>query len=220
MEIKPLNTVRFTKLVEESGKPAPITLWTEPEQDRDFTKAMHETRVVTVVQRNVGTKADYGLVGFFKEPLATYLVFPKKLQHPPETKVVGIKYEQLAEPKTKGARHKPKAEASPGIRMRETVASRKAESAARQAPKNVQEHHPEPRRPQPEAPNPPPQPPEPRLYRFRANVEITVRQILPVEVEARTAKEAHQLVKEKMQQLEPDLSSATLKKRASAPTRI
>src|SRR6185436_9594835 len=109
MDIKPLKTVRFTKLVEEPGEPVPVTLWTEPEEDRDFAKAMREGRVLTVVQRNVGARADYGLVGFFKEPLAMYLLFPKKLAHPEETKVIGIKYEQLAETKPKGPLHKPKA---------------------------------------------------------------------------------------------------------------
>jgi len=62
MDIKPLKTVRFTKLVEESGEPVPVTLWTEPEEDRDFAKAMREGRVLTVVQRNVGARADYGVV--------------------------------------------------------------------------------------------------------------------------------------------------------------
>jgi hypothetical protein len=217
MEIKPLRTVRFTKLVEESGKPIPITLWTEPEEDREFAKAMHEARVLTVVQRNSGAKADYGVIGFFKEPLATYLVFPKKLQHPPETKVVGIKYEQLAEAKPKGPLHNPKPQAHPGIPVREAAARRNDRPAQRRPLKNPLEHRPPPGRPQPEAPKPVA---APRLYRFTANVEITLRQVLPVEVEAGTAKEAARLVKEKMAQLQPDLGSATLKRRASAPKKV
>src|SRR5688572_32734665 len=119
MQIKPLKTVRFTQLIERAGKPVSVTLWTAPEDDRNFSKAMHEERVLTVIQRNVGPKADYGLVGFFKQPLATYLVFPKKLPYEPETKVVGIKYEQLAEAKPRGPLHKPKPEGPPGVPMRE-----------------------------------------------------------------------------------------------------
>jgi len=99
MEIKPKKTVRFTQVVEAAGRPVPVTLWTEPEKDKAFSKAMREHRVLTVIQRNAGSKTDYGLVGFFKEPLATYMVFPKKLAYPAETKVVGIKYDQLAESK-------------------------------------------------------------------------------------------------------------------------
>jgi hypothetical protein len=217
MEIKPLRTVRFTNVVEESGKPIPITLWTEPEEDRDFAKALRGERVLTVIQRNAGAKADYGLVGLFKEPLATYLVFPKKLQHPPETKVIGIKYEQLAEAKPKGPLHRPKARGRPGIPMREAATQRKVNRPKQPGSKDAFERDQRPERPQRDVHKPPP---EPRLYRFGAKVEITLRQVLPVEVEARTAKEAAQLVKEKMAALQPDLASAALKRRASALRKI
>ena len=123
MEIKPLKTVRFTQLVETAGKPVAVTLWTAPKDDPDFSKAMREERVLTVIQRNVGAKADYGLVGFFEQPLATYLVFPKRLPYPPETKVVGIKYDQLAEPQPSGPLHKPKPEKRPSTPTIWTVRS-------------------------------------------------------------------------------------------------
>lgn len=203
MQIKPLKTVRFTKLVEESGHPVSVTLWTAPDEDREFSKAMREDRVLTIMQRSVGAKADYGLVGFFKASLAGYLVFPKKLRHPAETKVVGIKYDQLAEEKPRGPLHKSTVERPTGIPHRAPAAPTQTKPAPESPP-----------------PKPSPSPVKPTLYRFRANVELTFRQIIPVEVEAQTTKEATQLVKEKMATLEPDPATATLKRHASAPRRL
>lgn len=97
------KTVRFDKLIAESGNPEPATLWVEPEKDPDFMKAVKGRRIVTLCQPNVGAKKDFGLIGFSKEKNATYLVFPKKLKPPEDSKVVGIKYEKLADPKPKGA---------------------------------------------------------------------------------------------------------------------
>ena len=51
-----------------------MTLWTKPEQDRDFMRAGKENRVMTVIQHNVGTKKDFGLVGFFPKDKAALLV--------------------------------------------------------------------------------------------------------------------------------------------------
>ncbi len=217
MEIKSLKTIRFTKLVKESGKPVPVTLWTAPEEDREFAKAIREERVLTVVQRNVGAKADYGLVGFFKEPLATYLVFPRKLAHPPETRVIGIKYDELAEEKPKGPLHKPKAHEPPQVRMRAAVTARK-EKEEQEQPQSPKTRSSEPE--QPTQKPLPPSPPPPQLHLYRANVEITTRQVLRIEVEAASVKEAAQIVKEKVAQLQPDLATATIKKRIGAPKKI
>lgn len=228
MEVKPLKTVRFTKVVEESGQPEPVTLWTAPEEDRDFARAMREGRVLTVVQRNQGTKADYGLVGFFQEPLAAFLVFPKKLPHEAGTKVVGIKYEQLAESKPKGPVHKPKPEGPPGVRMQESVTPQGEKAPeGRAKAERIAAAHPEPEQPKAKKPEPapvptpprppPPPPPPPKLYRFRGAIEITLKQVIPVEVEATTAKEAARLMREKMEEAQPSLESAKVKKRLTPP---
>jgi hypothetical protein len=83
------KTVRFDALVGQTGQPVQVTLWTKPEEDRDFMRAVKEKRVVTVIQHNVGTKKDYGLVGFHPQDRATYLIFRKPLGLPDETKIVG-----------------------------------------------------------------------------------------------------------------------------------
>lgn len=97
MEPLPKKTVRFAQLISDSGRPEIVTLWAPPETNRDFMKAVKENRVLTLIQRNVGSKTDYGLIGFFKEQQVSYLVFPKRLAHAHETKVIGIKYEELGE---------------------------------------------------------------------------------------------------------------------------
>src|SRR4051794_33559316 len=115
MSVVPKKTVRFTELVKEVGRPEQVTLWTPPQKDPAFWKAVQQHRVVTVIQRNIGSKKDYGLVGFFQQPLATFLVFDKKITHPDETKVVGIKYDQLRESPPRGGVFKPSFERPPGL---------------------------------------------------------------------------------------------------------
>src|SRR5688572_13228618 len=113
------KTVRFDALVQKSGEPEQVTLWTKPEDDRDFMKAVKSGRVVTLVQHNVGTKKDYGVVGFSRERNAAYLVFPKPLEPDEKTRVVGIKYQSIAAEKPKGPIYKPKKQGAPGIPMQE-----------------------------------------------------------------------------------------------------
>src|SRR5262245_43007130 len=93
------KTVRFADLVRTSGRPQVTTLWTDPRRDRVFSKAIRETRVLTVMIENVGSKRDAGRIGFHKEKNAAYLVFPEELPRNPNARVVGIKYDQLALPK-------------------------------------------------------------------------------------------------------------------------
>lgn len=89
------KTVRFAELVKAAGKPYVATLWTNPKNDRHFTRAVRENRVLTVRQP-VGThKKDFGVVGFHEEKNASYFVFPKRLRAHPQTQVIGIKYDLL-----------------------------------------------------------------------------------------------------------------------------
>jgi len=213
MEIKQLKTVRFSQVVEVAGKPLPVTLWTAPEEDYDFSKAVHEQRVLTVIQRNVDAKADYGLVGFFKQPLATYLVFPKKIPYPSETKVIGIKYEQLAEPKVSGPIYKPKPQKHPGIPLREKASAQTHTEVDRSAAPSQRTTL------KPESPKPQP-PPPPTQFRFRAEVQLVTRQVVPIEVEARSATEAARLLKEKASELQPESTNTTVTRRISKPKRV
>src|SRR6185369_8206161 len=90
--------VRFSQLVEASGKPETLALWTDPRKNLSFVKAMKENRVLTVIQKPTGTKKDFGQVGFHPQPFASYLVFPKRLPTPPDSHVIGLKYHLIADP--------------------------------------------------------------------------------------------------------------------------
>lgn len=92
----PMKTVRFAELVAKAGAPEAHQMWVPPAKDAAFQRALKAHRVLTVHQENVGTKKDYGVVGFHEEPHAQFLVFPKSLREFEGRRVVGVKYELLA----------------------------------------------------------------------------------------------------------------------------
>lgn len=91
-----MKTARFTELVKKAGAPDSYLLWIPPKEDKVFQRAVKEHRVLTVHQENVGTKKDYGVVGFHEESNAQYLVFPKSLKTFVDRRIVGINYDLLA----------------------------------------------------------------------------------------------------------------------------
>lgn len=93
-----MSTVRFSNIVERSGQPAPYTLWTDPKKDKEFQRALKAHRVMTVHQETVGTKSDYGEVGFTGDKNASLLMFPKSLAPFDGKRVIGIKYDLLDSP--------------------------------------------------------------------------------------------------------------------------
>jgi hypothetical protein len=95
------KTIRFSELVKTSGKPEVVTLWADPKTDKPFMDLVKRKRVVTLLQKPTGGKADFGLVGFHPQPFATFLVFPKTLKCEEGLRIVGIKYELLDLPISK-----------------------------------------------------------------------------------------------------------------------
>src|SRR5688572_17278959 len=94
-----MKTVRFSLVVKKSGQPEPHTLWTKPESDRELQQALKSNRVMTVHQSSVGTRKDYGTVGFAKSSGGgEILIFPKSLKTFEGKRVVGVKYDLLQEP--------------------------------------------------------------------------------------------------------------------------
>jgi len=100
----PKKERRFRELVEASGKPEVFALWTAPQKDRSFMKAVKENRVLTVIQEPRSKRKDFGLIGFHKNPCATYLVFPKPLEREDQIRVVGINYDWVQRPKSASPR--------------------------------------------------------------------------------------------------------------------
>jgi hypothetical protein len=94
-----MKTVRFTKLVQECGAPKNHLVLADPEKDTELQRAAKAKRVVTVLQENVGTKADHGVVALEVGPGRQYLLFPKSLKAHAGAGVVGIKYDLIHEPK-------------------------------------------------------------------------------------------------------------------------
>lgn len=92
--------IRFSELVKKSGRPETVTLWTKPEDNPPFMKAVRENRVLTLVLKPNGNHPDYGEIAFHQGPNALYLVFAKSLPKVSGARVVGIKYDLFAEQTT------------------------------------------------------------------------------------------------------------------------
>lgn len=101
-------TVRFLKVVEAAGKPQAHTLWGGLDSDAEFQRAVKARRVMTIRQANVGTKKDFGLVGFSQEGPAQFLVFPRSLKPFEGRRVIGINYDLFAPAPAPGAAWKMK----------------------------------------------------------------------------------------------------------------
>jgi hypothetical protein len=96
------GSARFAALVKAVGRPHAVTLWTRPEDDPEFMRAVRDERVVTITQSNVGQRKDYGEVGFIQKPGTAYLVFPKSLKGFEGKRIVGINYDLLDEAPPRG----------------------------------------------------------------------------------------------------------------------
>jgi hypothetical protein len=197
------GTVRLDQLIKSSGKPEAITLWTRPEDNPEFMRAVKQHRVMTVIQRNVGTKKDYGLVGFFPKELAAFWIFPKPLDFPNETKVIGINYDRLATSEPRGTLYKPKPKRRyPGIPLRKERTS----PAASKIESNS-------------APAKPKTPPPPKQFAFRGRARITATQDLDLEAKASSAAEASSHLKAQVEQLAIDPAKAKISRKFSRPTK-
>lgn len=102
MNLAKTGTVRFTKIVEAVGKPEVVSLWTNPERDKNFMTAVRQNRVMSVKQETVGSAKDFGVVGFLREKNVSYLVFPKSLKEFEDRRVVGINYDLIGTPEPIG----------------------------------------------------------------------------------------------------------------------
>lgn len=98
--------MRFSQVVEQSGKPEVYLLLVDPKKDPDFQKALKADRVMTI-QRG---KTDYGTVGYTAGAQIQVLLFPRALKIPVDAHVVGIRYDLLKDhPAQKHSRPEPKA---------------------------------------------------------------------------------------------------------------
>ena len=94
---QPMKTTRFADVVEKAGKPTPYALWQPPAKDPVFQKALKAHRVMTVHHETVGQAKDYATVGYTKDKQALLFLFPKSMKRFEGRRIVGIKYELVAE---------------------------------------------------------------------------------------------------------------------------
>jgi hypothetical protein len=89
------KTVRFTRVVERSGKPHVHTLWVAPEKDAELQRALEAHRVMAVEPAGTAGKTDLGVVGFAarEHQGAQILIFPKSLKPFEGARVVGVKFD-------------------------------------------------------------------------------------------------------------------------------
>jgi hypothetical protein len=90
-----MKSVRFSKVVEKSGKPEVYLLMSET--DPDFNKALKAGKIMSLSDESHGSGTEYGTVGYDKKRHGQLLIFPKSLKAFSEAKIIGIKYDLFAE---------------------------------------------------------------------------------------------------------------------------
>jgi hypothetical protein len=129
------------------------TLWVPPKKDPDFKRALEAHRVMTLEQTPGGGKADFGTIGFDeKHETGQFLIFPKSLRSFEGSRVIGVKFDLIEQPKLAPAdlpkRRAPPARAKPRKRSVQPAAA----TPPRQSP--VASPHPKPAPPPAEKPSP------------------------------------------------------------------
>jgi len=95
MKLLKTKTVRFSQVIEKSGKPGVYTLWQKPSADRHLQAQLKNNRVMTILKTESGT--DFGIAGFKEKKGANYLVFPKSLKSFADKRVVGIDWTLISQ---------------------------------------------------------------------------------------------------------------------------
>ena len=182
MKVVSKTAVRFQALIKASGEPEMLVFWSDPARDKGFQKAVRENRVVTLRQFNVGTKKDFGRIGFFAEGHSSYIRFPKRLKYAPGTRVVGIKYEAIKTPppkdplpplKKQATRPQPRSQPAPSFQESEKQA---------------------------------PAPPDKPLRVYEGLARIVIRKEIAHEVSAASPAEARRLLESWLKEEKPDWS--------------
>jgi hypothetical protein len=90
-----MKSVRFSKVVEKSGRPEVYLLLSQT--DADFNKALEAGKIMSLSDESHGAGTEYGTVGYDEKRHGQLLVFPKSLKPFADAKIIGIKYDLFAE---------------------------------------------------------------------------------------------------------------------------
>ena len=194
--------VRFSDLVKHFDPAQLMTLWSDPKTDKSFMRAVAENRVITITLHNVGTRKDFGIVGFDPKPSATWVVFAKPLSAATGTKVIGVKYELLEEPPVKDP-----------VSLSSSQPSRKVGPATPKPDKAVFERTNTDKK---VIACPAPKPPQ----KFKVAISVTTKSQVEKEIEAENAKEARALALEEMKKEPVDLASAAITRRVISAKKL
>jgi hypothetical protein len=97
MKIIKAKQVRFQAVVAKAGAPHTFTPWGDPQKDSDFQKALNQERVMTIHGVNVGSRKEFGTVGFNEGANSTFLIFPKSLKSFEGARVIGVDFGKIEE---------------------------------------------------------------------------------------------------------------------------
>jgi hypothetical protein len=127
-----MKTVRFTHVIEASGRPEVYLLLLDPKKDAEFQRALKAHRIMTLHQTG---PTDFGTVGYEPGAKGQQLLFPRSLKKFAAQRVVGIDYGQLKEESAPA--RKPVGTTSPKTKAVALTRPKKKSSTA--APKPVAE---------------------------------------------------------------------------------
>jgi hypothetical protein len=116
-----MKSVRFSKVVEESGKPEVYLLMSET--DSDFHKALEAGKIMSLSGESHRSGPEYGTVGYDKARYGQLLLFPKSLKSFTDAKIIGIKYDLFAQDGGSDEN-----EASPRLKEEKKVTKKRSDS--------------------------------------------------------------------------------------------
>jgi hypothetical protein len=90
-----MKSIRFSQVVEKSGKPEVYLLMSE--NDPDFHKALEAGKIMSLSGESHGSGTEFGTIGYDKKRHGPLLLFPQSLKSFAEARIIGIKYDLFAE---------------------------------------------------------------------------------------------------------------------------
>ncbi len=197
VKLSKTKTARFASVVQSCGRPETFTPWSDPTRDKTFLRAVRQNRVLTI-KHDPGTRRDFGVVGFIKEPRASLLISAKSLRRFQNRRIIGIKYDLLKPAEPIGPIAKPESFAP--ARSARRLAGRTEEwDSARAGIRPVRQPH--SRRPKVARSSP-------ERKRFVVVFRFTAQAETAQEVEAVSRPEAQSLAEQRV--LMPDFSRGTV----------
>jgi hypothetical protein len=89
-----MTSVRFSKVVENCGRPEVYLLMSET--DQEFHKALNAGKIMSLSDESHGAGTGFGTVGYDRNRRGQLLLFPKSLKTFSKFRIIGIKYNLFA----------------------------------------------------------------------------------------------------------------------------